>query len=82
MKVIQVEPAVFKVYLNKDELEDLKHEADYSSITRLDVMKAIFLMTFVQIMSCRYWRRQLRDCKPEKPNDDDNERKLEIARGG
>ncbi|MBA7590677.1 hypothetical protein ES708_32805 [subsurface metagenome] len=69
MKVIQLDERTFKVYLNDAELDDITHEAVYSQISTLDVMKAIFLMTFVQVMSCRYWRRTLGSYKSENPHD-------------
>ena len=57
MKVEQLDERTFRVILNDAELDDIMHEAVYSEISMLDVMKANFLMTFVQIMSCRYLRR-------------------------
>lgn len=70
MKVIQIDERTYKVYLNDDEFSDLKVEASRSQISLLDVMKAIFLMTFVQVMSCRFFRRQLHLCKGEKTPDE------------
>ena len=61
MKVTQKNYHSFIVELNDAELDDMKAEAEYSKLTLLDVMKAIFLMTFVQFMSCRYFRRTLSD---------------------
>lgn len=61
MKVTQENETTFKVILNDAELDDLTHEAVHSKISTLDVMKAVFLMTFVQLCSCRYFRRTLCD---------------------
>lgn len=61
MKVTQESERTFTVELNDGELDDLTHEAVYSQVSTLDVMKAMFLATFVQICSCRYFRGIKRD---------------------
>ena len=59
MKVVAQDERTYKVILSDAELSDLKAEASHSQISLVDVMRSIFLMTFVQIMSCRYWRSLL-----------------------
>lgn len=71
MKVTQENEHTFRVELNDTELGDVIYESIYSEISTLDVMKANFLMTFVQIMSCRYLRRTLRSDRAENPTDNE-----------
>lgn len=66
MKVTQESERTFTVVLTDGELDDVMHEAVYSEISSLDVMKSIFLMTFMQVMSCRYFRRMLRPTDKDK----------------
>jgi len=60
MRVEQVDERTYTVILNDAELDDMKAESEHSKLPLLDIMQAIFLMTFVQFMSCRYFRRVLR----------------------
>jgi len=60
MQVTQENERTYRVILNDAELDDMKAEAEHSKLPLLDIMKAIFLMTFVQFMTCRYFRRELR----------------------
>lgn len=66
MKVTQVDERTFKVELNDAELEDVMHEAVYSDISVLDVIKSVILMTFVKVCQCRYFHRELRGRKDKK----------------
>lgn len=63
MKLTQYNERTYIVTLNDAELHDLKAEAEHSELTLLDVMKAILLMTFVQFLSCRYFRSILSNRK-------------------
>jgi len=60
MKVEQSNDNTFTVELNDAELADLTAEADYSKLSLADIMRSICLMTFVQLLTCRYFRRMLR----------------------
>jgi len=82
MKVTQLDERTFKVILSDAELDDLMHEAVHSDISSLDVMKSIFLMTFVQVMSCRYFRRILIVRDKDKSKDNESHRTLETEVGG
>ena len=73
MKVTQENEHTFRVELNDAELGDVIYESIYSEISTLDVMKTNFLMTFVQIMSCRYLRRTLSPHKSEEKKDSEKD---------
>ena len=58
MRVTQEDERTYKVRLSDEELSDLKAEAKVRELTPLEIMKAVFFMMFVQIVSC-FWRRAI-----------------------
>ena len=58
MKVIQKNERAFMVILSDAELDDLTQEAEIREFTPLEIMKAVFVNSFIQIVSC-FWRRSM-----------------------